>query len=244
MQLLETWRDLVATRQPHSSIRVGDTEAAVAAHDEILTMQFIRATYPWANGPFYGLTLPDRGARELLVQAMKQADFIGLHRRPEWYFRPLAECIMQYYDIRPSQLFYAFENAYISKLAEFYRWFRDVPVLLIGGKAERYRAVLERRYGWTGVVGTVTHWRWTDLEQSRAAMRSFDYRVAIIGAGVAAKVLAADAKAAGNVGIDFGSGIDTCIQSDAEGVDAWDWSKFPKYGPETGEHLREASPPM
>ncbi len=149
---------------------------------------------------------------------------------------------MQYYGLRPSRYFYAFENAYISKLENFYRWFKDVPILLVGGKADGYRAVLERRYGWTGIVGTVPHWRWESLGRSRAAMQQFDYRVAIVGAGVAGKILTADAKSAGHVGIDLGSGIDTCIQSDADGVDAWDWPKFPTYGAATGEDLAEYPP--
>ncbi len=183
-----------------------------------------------------------RQVRELIVAALKHADFFGAYRRCEWNLKPIAECIIQYYTLRPERIFYAFENAHIAKLASVYAWFTDVPVLFVSGKAEQQRALQERQYGWSGIVGTVCHWGRAALDDRGRAMDRFDYRVALVGGGVDGKILTADAKAAGGVGIDFGNGIGRVIQLDAEGIDAWDWPKFPKYGSDTGKE-QAAHPP-
>ncbi len=234
-ELLTAWRQIVGGSGAHCSLRIGDVEAAVAAHEAILTMDFVRRHYPWIDN-YYGLRLPDPRARERLVAALRQADFLGVLIQPEWYFRPLAEMVVSYYEIRPEKRFYAFENLYVSRQRLFYESFCDTPVLLVGGKATRWKEVLERRYGWRGIVGCVYHWNWAELDQAIAAMDRVPYRMALVSAGMAGKILAAYAKATGHVGIDLGSGADACIQADADGTYAWDWPKQPVYNWLTGEH--------
>ncbi len=224
---------------PHASLRIGDVEAAIAAHEEILPMPFVRRNYSWTDN-YYGLRLPDSRARELLIASLRQADFIGILRQTEWYFRPLAEMVLSYYRIQPQRMFYAFANYYASKSHEFYEYFAETPTLLVGGKADRLREVLERRYGWRRIVGTVYQWDWHELDHAIAEMDQHQYRLALVSAGVAGKILTAHAKQTGHVGIDFGSGSDNCIQADMDGLYAWDWQKFPKYSWPDGEHVASA----
>ncbi len=240
-QLLASWRDIVAENRPHASIRIGDVQAVVAAHEEILTMRFIERMYAWADGPYYGLTLPDARARDLLVRALREADYLGVLTQHNWYFRPLSDMVIDHYGIKPERFFYAFENYYISKLPEFYDMFQDVKVLIVSGKGKTYRAVLERRYGWKGVVGVVPQWEWDKLDKARAEMDRHDYQVALVGAGLAGKILAAHAKETGHIGLDIGNAVDTCIQSDGDGQMAWDWPEVPRYGWMFGEQ-REKPP--
>lgn len=240
-ELLDAWRDVVRGRQAHASLRIGDVEAAVAAHEEILSMRFVQRFYSWTDN-YYGLRLPDAVARARLVEALRLADYIGILTQKDWDCRPLAEMVVDYYAIRPERFFYAFENYYVSRNKTFYEYFADTPTLLVGGKAERFREVLERRYGWSGIVGTVYQWNWHEIDRAMAEMDSFSYRLALVSAGLAGKILAVHAKETGHVGIDFGSGLDTCVQADTEGQYAWDWNKFPRYSWPAGEH-QLAEPP-
>lgn len=239
-ELLTRWRDIVAGAGAHCSLRMGDVDAAVAAHDAILTMDFVRQQYVWIDN-YYGLRLPDPVARDRLVAALRQAGFLGVLTQPEWYFRPLAEMVISYYGIRPEKRFYAFKNLDVARMPLFYESFRDTAVLLVGGKATRWRGVLERRYGWRGIVGCVYHWNWADLDRAIAAMDTVPYRLALVSAGVAGKILAAHAKETGHVGIDLGSGADACVQADADGAYTWEWPHTPVYNWQTGEH-RKARP--
>ncbi len=241
-ELLDAWRDFVRGDQAHASLRIGDVEAAVAAHDEILTMRFVRRFYAWTDN-YYGLRLPDAAARDRLVEALRRADYLGILTQPDWECRPLAEMVVAYHAIRPQRFFYAFENYYVSRNKTFYEYFADTPTLLVGGKAERFREVLERRYGWRRIVGTVYQWKWQELDAAVQAMDRFPYRLALVSAGVAGKILAVHAKQTGHVGIDFGSGLDTCVQADADGMYAWQWDKFPSYSWPSGEHVL-AQPPL
>ena len=240
-ELLDAWRDIVRGDEAHASLRIGDVEAAVAAHGEILTMPFVRRFYAWSDG-YYGLVLPDAAARLRLVEALRRADYIGVLTQTDWDCRPLADMVLQHYEIRPERFFYAFENYYVSRGRTFYEYFANTPTLLVGGKADRFKEVLERRYGWRRIVGTVYHWSWQELEGAIADMDRFPYRLALVSAGVAGKILAVHAKETGHVGIDFGSGLDTCVQADADGMYAWEWDKFPDYSWPAGEH-RLARPP-
>ncbi len=227
-ELLEQWRVAVELDIPHASIRIGDGEACIAAHEEILTMNFIRETYNWINNINYcGVTLPNMDARIRLIAALKQADFIGiLHQLNWWGWRPLSDMVIKYYDIQPEKIFYAFDNVNISKMPRFYDTFKNTRILLVGNKARKYKEVLERRYEWKRIVGTVECQNWTMVDAAINKMDHYDYQLAIVSAGVPAKVLAAHAKLTGHVGIDFGQGTDGCIVADMKGLNTWEDTRY------------------
>lgn len=229
-QLLGKWVEIADGDQPHASIRLGDGEAAVAAHEEILTMNFCNKVYPWAHDLSYcGVTLPNAEARTQLVDSLRQADFLGILSQYEnWMFRPLANMVVRYYDLNPVSYFYAFDNYVISTLKDFYDFFRAKSILLVGAKAKCLKEVLERRYGWTGIVGTVNCPDWSSLETAKDEMDQYQYRIALVSAGIPGKILTAHAKSKGNVGIDFGCGTDMCLESDAAGLNTWEMKTGPK----------------
>lgn len=229
LDLLDAWRDIIERQEPHASIRIGDVEAAVAAHGAILTNRFVQRMYGWADN-FYGLSLPNPEAREQLVSAFKQADFLGRLEQPEWYFRPIADMVIDYYELKPKRLFYAFDNFYLSKTREFYDSFRETKVILVGRTAANLKEVLVKRYDWRGIVAVIDCPSWNHLEQARIAMTRCNYDVALVSASIPGKILTAHAKVTGHVGIDFGSGADTCVQADADNQNAWEWKKHPVYG--------------
>lgn len=71
-QLLNKWKEIVKGSKPHASIRLGDGEAVVAAHETILTMDFIRKMYPWVQSndlSYCGVILPNADARRQLVES-------------------------------------------------------------------------------------------------------------------------------------------------------------------------------
>jgi hypothetical protein len=165
--VLEAWKEVVESGQPHSSVRLGDAQIIVAAHEEILSMKFVNKLCRWANDHLPDSKLPDKKLQEQLVWALHQADFLGVFCQTEhWNLKPLSDMVIQYYDIKPSRFFYAFDNFYISKDPRFYEYFKDTKVLLIGAKAGKLKEVLERRYGWTGIAGTVDCPNWKSFEKA------------------------------------------------------------------------------
>jgi len=233
-QLLDTWIQKVASGEPHASIRFGDGENAIMAHEKILTMEFMKTQYGWLNNPKYcGVTLPNANAREKIVACLHDADLVGHLIQPEWVFKPLFDMVAHFYKPKLEQTFYAYANDAIARRRPFYDAFKDTKVLLCGAKAVKYQKVLQDRYGWTGIVGTVDCPSWDQHEDAIHNMSliysSQPYRLAIVAAGAPGKVLTLHAKKLGTVGIDFGSGAEIAIQADEKGLDAWDYTEFPKY---------------
>lgn len=231
-EVFEKWKEIVDGKEPHASIRIGDGEATVAAHEEILTMNFVNKLYPWVKKKdisYCGVILPSKEIREQLVWSFRQADFLGiLSQTDRWVFKPIADMVVQYYDLNPQSFFYAFDNYFISTRREFYESFQNSKVLLVGGKSKYLKEVLERRYHWNNIVGSVDCQNWDHVDMAKKEMDQYDYRLALISAGVPGKILTAYAKSKGNVGIDFGSGADTCLESDAIGLFAWEMKHVPK----------------
>lgn len=231
MELLEKWREFTKHKIPHASIRIGDGEGLVLAHETILTMDFIRKIIFWINNPVYcGVTLPNPQARNALVDAIKKADFVGLlHETSMWNFKPVFDMARDYYQFNLQNTFYAFDNYWLAKTKEFYDTFKYTKVLLIGNKAKEWRSVLERRYHWKGIVGTVACPNWYHLEQAKTQILTYNFDLALLSAGIPAKILSVYIKGLGKVAVDFGSGSLVAIQADADGLNAWEWDKFPKY---------------
>lgn len=58
--------------------------------------------------------------------------------------------------------------------------------------------------------------------------KDFDYRIALVSAGIPGKILTSHAKSKGHIGIDFGCGTDMCLESDAAGLNTWEMKTGPK----------------
>ncbi|ARP50571.1 MULTISPECIES: GT-D fold domain-containing glycosyltransferase [Caproicibacterium] len=232
MELLKKWEEIITDGGAHASVRLGDGEATVAAHGAILTMDFVQKAYPWVaqrDRSYCGVLLPNEDARLRLVEALRQTDFLGiLSQTNSWMFRPLAEMVLQFYDIRPPYTFYAFDNYILSTKKEFYDFFKEQSVLLVGQKARCLRRVLENRYGWSGIVGTVDCPDWDSVDTAASKMSRYAYRTALVSAGVPGKVLTVYAKKCGHVGIDFGCGTDLCLEADEAGLYAWEMAAGPQ----------------
>lgn len=229
VELIHRWHDMAVRGEAHASIRFGDASVAIMAHDAILTMDFMRKHYSWLDDPAYcGVTLPNEEARLRLVRCMQTADYVGhLTQTEHWYFKPLFDMCLRYYGVTPKETFYAFEHVYIARYPLFYTKFRELPIVLCGAKSARYREVLERRYGFTGIVGTVDCPDWSGLPRAEREMETLyatsPWKLALVCAGAPGKALVVKAKALGTVGVDFGSGGEAAIQADQAGLNAWDY---------------------
>lgn len=223
------WREAIDKKIPYSFLRMGDREIAVCAQ-EVLTFDLISKHYRWIGNPkFIGVPLPNIELKDQLVAAYRGANAMGILVQANWYFYPLSQLLISYYGFRPEDFVYAFANAYISKKKMFYKLFRSDRILLVGSKSDQFKEVLENRYRFKNIVGTVPVRGFPDVPNVKSQMQNIDFDIAIISAGVSGKILADYAKNLGRVGIDYGSGADTAIQAHQEGLSAWKLEGFAKH---------------
>ncbi|MDP9699761.1 hypothetical protein J2T16_002662 [Paenibacillus intestini] len=235
VDLIRSWHQKAVDGEAHATVRFGDASNTILAHDAVLTMDFIKSHYGWLSDPTYcGITLPHAEARETLVHCLRKADYVGhLTQTEHWYFQPLFAMCLAYYKVEPAETFYAFENNYIARYPLFYELFKTVPILICGAKADLYREVLQRRYGWSNIVGTIDCGSWSHVDEACVQMEQLyqqsPWKLALVCAGAPGKVLTVKAKELHTVGVDFGSGADVAIQADRENLNAWDYQGFPDY---------------
>ncbi|CEG25514.1 GT-D fold domain-containing protein [Bacillus sp. B-jedd] len=226
-EIMERWRQAIDQGIPHSFLRLGDCEVAVCAQNFLVPE--LNEKHPIAHNPSYcGVKYPNLEAKERLIESLRNADILGLLVHEDWYFYPLSSMILSFYDIKPKDFAYAFANAYIAKSKQFYDMFKNDKILLIGNKSEQYKDVLEKRYGFTDIQGTLMVNGFSSVSEVCEKMKTFDFDITFISASVPAKLLADHAKKMGRVGIDFGSGFDTAIQADKHGLHAWEFDGFAK----------------
>ena len=208
-EILAEWRKAIDSKTPHASIRIGDGENVIMAQDRIYPVVYLKEKLHWTDDPKYcGVTLPNLQARDMLVDAVRKTDFIGIQQADGEFIYPLWEKLVVHYgfNIRDEKNFGAFDNFHLSRDKVFYDTLRDDRILLIGRRAQACKYILEERYGFRKIVGAFNCQDWQELEMARSSMDMLDYDVALIAAGVPAKILCIHAKETGRVGVDFGSG--------------------------------------
>ncbi|MGE5599150.1 MAG: GT-D fold domain-containing glycosyltransferase [Bacteroidota bacterium] len=194
-------------RKPFSLVRVGDAENIVLAQEAVFSLGWIAEHVGWSHSPHYtGVVLPNLAIRDRMVEALKQADLVGVFVDDE-----LTREIFAAHGIQPKAICYAFQNLYMPMYKPFVDLLRRVPPLLVGRPAERFAAFLREKIG-VVVPGTVGIDSSADLDDCLAQMARIPHRWSLVSAGSNVVIIAAAmARDWGRVSIDFGHAPDNAM---------------------------------
>ncbi|MBX6377292.1 MAG: hypothetical protein IRY95_01980 [Clostridia bacterium] len=228
-EVLERMRTCVEAQKPFSLARLGSSELIVLAQDVLYPAGECVRRWPQMRDPAFeangGVLLPNLRARDELAAALRRATILGVFRvsgshEDEW--GELTRHIFEAYGFRPPDTCYAYVNVWAIRTRLFFQLFRDCRVLIAGKRAAELATVLEERYGFRRVVGTVPLAHYGELPAALATVRQADYDLGLFACGVAADVLAVAAADAGRVGFDFGHALADVVRAHREGRYAWE----------------------
>lgn len=212
---------------PYSSVRCGDGESTILAHNEFISLDFF-INYPrqfyWVYDTHYcGVALPSEEAKSGLVEAYRNCDSLGvLVEKGAWYWRPLTDLSLSWYCI-DKPLFYAFSNRWIITTKVFYEYFKRYRILLVGRKSNEFRNILIKRYEFKNKLHCVDLHDWNHIERAKQEINSLDFDVALVSAGIPAKIICTYIKnKMGKVAIDFGSAVNICINTHSRNMYSWE----------------------
>lgn len=189
-------------KQGFSLIRVGDGETRVMAHGDLISDDSIPN---WIT--YTGVTLPDQKVKQMLLDALRKADVVGLPIEKKWpEFKFLMLRIISRYGLKlknicPSRMnFSLWGKGYIRKLVQ------NQKIILVGRQAKKAKSHFER---FTQVLQTYDLPNISFLEDTLDKIRSnLDFSIALVSAGIPAKILCVRLAELGKIAIDFGHVMD------------------------------------
>jgi len=194
----------LAERQPLSVIRLGDGELLTLAQDCVISGSEVAAAGRYL--PYAGVDPPDLAARDLLAEAVRRADIVGVpvSRRP--HFQPLLVDVMRTHgiDLRSKRLTVSTINYRLYDAGMLTGLMQGRRLLAVGNAAAGMAAALEAAgFSVAGVVSPVSGM--ADMNRVMEEIARIDFELALVAAGIPAVVLAVRiASELGRSAIDFG----------------------------------------
>lgn len=214
LEVLRRISKALQNKKPFSLIRIGDGENVVMSQYNILPPEKFLKTIFARHGEAVGYTLPNIKLRDQMLEAVRQADIVGVLRvkndgvmAPKRFKRPLTNKIFAYYHLRPPALCSATVNRRLVSRRLFWEILHKYRVLLISRWAKQFTDVVTRRYSKLkpNIVAALNCHDYSQLSATFRAVTKEDFDLALISAGVNAVILAP--KIAQNyqkVALDFG----------------------------------------
>ena len=206
-KIVEIIRTALINNQALSLVRIGDGENIVLAQEHVKSLSWIQKNVPWKDRVRYcGVTLPNLEARDRCIEAVKNADLVGVFAGDK-----LTEKIFSFYQIKPKQIFYAFNNVYLPMYKPFVQLMIDYPPLLVGKPAERFAAHLQQKLGievpWLAGVRS-----YEEVDRCIEQMAKTPHQWSLISAGVNSLIIADRMRTVyGKIAIDFGHAPDNVL---------------------------------
>lgn len=174
---------------PLSWIRCGDGEICVLQHGYKFPTDQCHIFVPWSGSIGYcGTKLPNIPLRDRLIEAYKDSDYVGVFKGD-----PPTEEIFKILDIQPKNLTYAFLNIGLPMNKDFVNMLIKYPLLIVGKNSNTYKYHLEDKLN-ANVVGTVSIESYDDIDRCMNEMLQYDYKLALVSAGVNAKIICSEMK--------------------------------------------------
>lgn len=218
--IVERIRDALSRKTPFFLVRIGDGENFVLSQDSVYTMQQTLSQL-WvkiANEGRKGVRIPNIEIRDRIVQAIKEADIVGILAQNDKtirahpnHKRPLTDKIFNFFALEPKAVCNAVVNRELIYHKPFWEMLSEQGsrVILIsrwaGGMKQR---LIRPPYNLT-VPFTLPFERYEMMDDTLAAVESRrdEFDIALVSCGVNAVVIAHEiAKRTGKVAIDFGIG--------------------------------------
>ncbi|MGU3472558.1 GT-D fold domain-containing glycosyltransferase [Paenibacillus sp. D51F] len=218
-------------RLPLSVISVGVTETHVLAQYEVYSEeQFMN--HPEAHVANYskvkrghqhrGITFPNIEARDATLEAVRNADIVGINIRVS-RSGEFTRKVFDFYGIAPKFVFEAYTRRVmmISQEQKFHDMLTNRKIAIVCGYADEVKKALENQLQAAlnfQITGTIKIESYEDIPRVKQEIRECEFDLCLLAAGTNAVILAPHiARDLGKVALDLGQGIETLITGKIEG---------------------------
>lgn len=222
-QVLKRIRQAADKNMPFSLVRLGDGEHIVLAHDSVWTIERVLEE-EWsilANQGEKGVTLPNLGLRDEILEAIRQADIVGilpyhdtLIDAPAYLKRVLLDQILEHYGIQPASVCSAVINRYFPREREFWDILMGRKVALISRWAHEWKELVTRQPYKLNITMTIpfSHYEQIKPTLDKIVEERDHFDIALVSCGVNAVILAQKiAERTGKIAIDFGKSAEFLV---------------------------------
>ncbi|HEU4963895.1 MAG TPA: GT-D fold domain-containing glycosyltransferase [Bacilli bacterium] len=227
-KLMDKILDALDDREPLSVVNVGATESFVMAQytvlseEEFMNHDEAKVANRGAIRGFYhrGITFPNIEARDMAVEAVRNADIVGYNTIVHTIDGGLlTEKVFEVNNIWPRYVFegYIRRVLMLSQQEMFEEMLEERKILLVSSIAEDVREAmnqkkdLQRRLGYE-IVGAIPIWGYDELEETKKKIDEHEFDLCLLAAGTNALMLADHVKRVhGKVAFDIGFGMETMI---------------------------------
>lgn len=203
-QVFERLQAALAAQAPCSVVRLGDGELLALAQDTVFSAEEVAAAGHFL--PYAGLNVPDLGARDLLAQAVRSADIVGVPQSRRKHYHPLLHAVLRahHIELKEQRTTSSMVNYTLQQSGLLTELLRGRSLLLIGNAAPELASMLSSGgYRVSGVIAPVNGF--ADIDRVIGEASGMSYDLALVSAGIPAVVIAwRIAAELGKPALDFG----------------------------------------
>lgn len=191
-------------RSPFSLIRLGDGELLTLSHNAVISAEEAKRRGEFL--PYAGVHLPDAEASRMLLQGIKEADYVGIPESRHPSYQGLLFPVLNHFglDYRSLKLTSSTINYALNEQGYLHSLLTQRSILLIGNQAAGLLPALARQHCHiAGVITPVNGTRDVASVVQQASQHKFD--LAFVSAGIAAVgICTGIASQMGKVALDMG----------------------------------------
>ena len=213
----------------YSWVRIGDGEIAVLQQEYVHSLEYIKKNIGWGQSTYYcGVKLPNTEARDRLINAINNADLVGVFKGD-----PPTEEVFNAIQLQPKNICYAYDSVGLPMNKDFVQMLIDYPPLLIGGGthtnehglktnaefyANKFKEILDIDV--PGFINNVNNIN--DIDSVMEDIMKYDFKLCCVSAGVGAKIICSEmAKKKNAVFLDMGHAWDNAFHPKGRYDEYW-----------------------
>ncbi len=203
------------SKSPLSIVRLGDGELLTLAQETVMSVDQVRIEGKFLS--YAGVNVPDLASRDLLLNAIKKADIVGIPKLRLPNFLPLAFRVFNAFglDYRNLYLTHSTINYELYLGGFFPKILSGRRILLVGNCAPDLSQYL-MNHGMNAVGAVAPVKGMSDIPRVIAEAASCEFDIALVAAGIPAVIIAERiASELGKVAIDFGHLADSMVKGEA-----------------------------
>jgi len=189
-----------------SLVRLGDGETLTLAHGHLVGLEVLPA---WLKNGYAGVYLPDKEIRLRLLEAVRQVNVLGVPTEPWPHFKFLMLRILSNYKINCPPLCHSRLNFHLYTSGLLDKIIQNQKIIVVGRKAKQSLPYFAKR------TKSVQSYDLSDIKQldvvDKKIKANLDFSVALVAAGIPAKILCVSLAKMGKVAIDLGHVLDVIV---------------------------------